>query len=233
LEKSCQLRLCPKLTEEHFLLSFGKKMRVSLAVQVLSHSVAAALKSHADSGRLPETVHQTANFVARINKLFDIGNSCSISAYGDKRPITLENLSSTTSHMLQEMEWIREWRFHDTRVPEGTVRATLPFQRGLLVTLASLCGLADRLLTVKGFKYFCTRRCNQDCAENVFATIRRNRGGFNDQPEAQAGIHALRFISCTSVLESSVSKFSNRETTGDEMLIQLGKYSISISFVKC
>ena len=44
-EKLQAIRLAPRLTNKHFDLSSANKMRVNLAAQILSHSVAAGLKT--------------------------------------------------------------------------------------------------------------------------------------------------------------------------------------------
>jgi hypothetical protein len=64
-----EYRLCPKLTHEHVhLTSFGK-MRVSLAAQVLSASVANAIE-HVYG----EQAKSTVDFINIMNKWFDIMN---------------------------------------------------------------------------------------------------------------------------------------------------------------
>ena len=65
VERMSSLRLCPKLKEDHFnLLSFNK-MRVNLAVQLLSHSVAAALNTLADLGKIPKQAKETADLLRK------------------------------------------------------------------------------------------------------------------------------------------------------------------------
>lgn len=91
--------------------------------------------------------------------------------------------------------------------------------------------LARYLIAIRGFRYVCTRRFNQDCAENIFSGIRRNGGGFNDHPEATSALQTLRFLSCAKVLEPLVSESSNCEVTCEAMLVHLGRnLSICILF---
>ena len=49
--------------------------RVRYTVQVLSHSVAAAISTHVAYGGLPEEAQGTANFVETMNNFFDVMNS--------------------------------------------------------------------------------------------------------------------------------------------------------------
>lgn len=50
-------------------------MRVKYAVQILSHTVSAALHTYIDLGKLPEEARSTANFIESMNNLFDVLNS--------------------------------------------------------------------------------------------------------------------------------------------------------------
>ena len=52
VDKNRTIRLAPKLTAAHVHLKPFKKMRVRLATQVLSHSVAAALLMYSSTGKL-------------------------------------------------------------------------------------------------------------------------------------------------------------------------------------
>lgn len=199
-------------------------MRVSYAVQILSHSVAAGLFTYVRKGHLPLSAKQTATFVERVNDLFDVGNSSSTSCIGYKSPISNENFHQLSTKILEDTQWIQQWRFEDQRSEKLLVRDSLPFKKGLLVTLKSICSLSQHLIQKRLFKYVCTRRFTQDCVENVFSVIRRNRGGFNDHPEAQSALQSLRMLSCVRVLDPCVSNISNCEITGEEMLIHLGNH---------
>ena len=120
-------------------------MRVSLAVQVLSHSVGAGLRTYVGKDRLPQTALQTADFVERVNDLFDVGNSRTIQDGGSKSPITADSLQRVVSRLQIDLKWVQDWRFEDQRTDDATIRNSLPFQKGLLITLSSLCRLAKRL----------------------------------------------------------------------------------------
>ncbi|KAG8180581.1 hypothetical protein JTE90_018200 [Oedothorax gibbosus] len=52
------------------------KLNVKLAAQVLSNAVAAALCLYQSTGLLDSTVGHTAEFVSKMDKLFDNLNSC-------------------------------------------------------------------------------------------------------------------------------------------------------------
>ncbi|KAG8174818.1 hypothetical protein JTE90_002579 [Oedothorax gibbosus] len=68
-------RSCPRLTDKHVYVSGLLKLNVKLAAQVLSNSVAAALCLYQSTGLLGSTVGHTAEFVGKMDKLFDSLNS--------------------------------------------------------------------------------------------------------------------------------------------------------------
>ncbi len=75
-DKTQKTRMLHKLRDRHFKLhEFGNKMNVRRAAQVLSHSMAAALSTHASLGSLPKEAQESAEFVKRVNNMFDLCNS--------------------------------------------------------------------------------------------------------------------------------------------------------------
>ena len=70
-----KLRLPPKLTKRHMCVDSFSKMRVNLATQVMSRTVAAGMLTHSVAGSLPHAVSHTADFVYEVDKLFDCFNS--------------------------------------------------------------------------------------------------------------------------------------------------------------
>ena len=81
----------PKLTLEHIALTSKRKMKVNLATQVLSKSVAVALR---ESGK--EEVTETAQFCEMMNSFFDI-----------------TNVRSKTEHVRKRNEFIKPYRSAD------------------------------------------------------------------------------------------------------------------------
>ena len=90
-EQMSSLRLAPKLTRHHFDMLPFKKMNIRLAAQLLlSHSTAAAVRTCTHFGRLEEAALDTADFVEKIDQLFDCLNSTSVSAeHKWKKPLIL------------------------------------------------------------------------------------------------------------------------------------------------
>ncbi len=102
------------------------------------------------------------------------------------------------------------------------VKETLPFKQGFLITISSTMKIAEKLLLESNFKFFSTNRLNQDCAENLFATI-RSRGGFNDHPSAGQFVAALK--SCANFMIENNKPISNCLPDGDLNLSVLKEFS--------
>lgn len=70
-----KLKLAPKLTDKHFNLPPFAAMRVRLATQIFSHSVAAGMYTHVSLGTLEPDAEYTAQFVDMVDGLFDCFNT--------------------------------------------------------------------------------------------------------------------------------------------------------------
>jgi len=91
-DKVNPIRLAPHLTDTHFDVSSVTKMRVKYAVQVLSHSVVAGINTHISTSHLKSEAKYTADFIEKLDTLFDLLNSTQ--TFGDKparRAITSDN----------------------------------------------------------------------------------------------------------------------------------------------
>ena len=76
--KRNRIRLAPKLKDKHIYLPPFSSMRVNLAAQVLSHSVAAGISFLVTCKELPEEAIHTAHFVEHFDNLFNTFNSRSL-----------------------------------------------------------------------------------------------------------------------------------------------------------
>lgn len=70
-----EFRLAPKLINSHIRPTNFEKMKVKYAVQVLSASVASALRTLVTLGLLPSDALATAEFIENMDNLFDVFNS--------------------------------------------------------------------------------------------------------------------------------------------------------------
>lgn len=177
---------------------------------------------------LDEEVKQTAKFILRINDLIDLLNSSSVSENYMKKAITAEELEQKINLLKEFEEWIESWSFEDQRKSTRVlVKKTLPFKKCLLTTISSFKGLIIFLIRSLGYRYVCTRRFNQDCVENLFSTLRNDRGGFNRHPQADRAVQTLRLSCYSRLIDNSYS--GNCEDCRDEILVHIGKATISNS----
>ncbi|KAG8225335.1 hypothetical protein J437_LFUL005349 [Ladona fulva] len=74
-DKKFNLRLLSKLTDAHVNPSCFQKMKVKLATQVISQTVASCIRTYVSLGKLKKDSLATASLISEMDKLFDILNS--------------------------------------------------------------------------------------------------------------------------------------------------------------
>lgn len=168
LDKTKQYRLAPRLSDEHLNPNNFKKMKVKLASQVFSHSVAVAMHTYIDFEKIPEEAKVTANFIEEMNKLFDILNSCNLE--------TCHAFMGTTEQFefLNRMDKL----FSNLKVLDKTgknVTNSMKFIFGWRLTISSVLN-SWKVLRSKNYRFLLTRNLNQDCLENYFGQIRNACG---------------------------------------------------------
>lgn len=99
-DQEMALHSLPKLTLDHIMLTSYSKMKVKLATQVLSKSVAVALKESDD-----EEVLGTAKFCQMMNGFFDCTNVRSTTEYVQKRNELIKPYSSCDDPRLA---WLKD-----------------------------------------------------------------------------------------------------------------------------
>lgn len=163
IDKVKQYRLAPRLTDEHIYPNNFKKMKVKLASQIFSHSVAVAMQTYIDFEKLPAEAKTTANFIEDMNKLFDLLNSSnfdkSCAFFGNDKQIEFLN---KMLNLFSNLEVLNK--------NGKNVTNTLKFIYGWRLTISSILKLWE-LLRNKGYKFLLTRHLNQDCLENVFGQV--------------------------------------------------------------
>lgn len=101
VQQELGLRLANRLSSRHLQFQ-NLKMKVSLAAQTFSQSVATALRMlHDDPDRSSQfaDVLPTVEFIEIINRLFDIFNSRNPRSYGFKRPIGTRNIDDVFTEL--------------------------------------------------------------------------------------------------------------------------------------
>lgn len=96
----------------------------------------------------------------------------------------------------------------------------LPCHSGWLLCIKSLKALClDLLGEKKILSHICLWKCNQDHVENLHSQI-QGYNGFNDHPNAESYINALRCLACrsstTELLDKTISSVSNCLPDGED-----------------
>jgi hypothetical protein len=186
------LHQLPKLTIDHINLTSFSKMKVNLAAQVLSNTVATALRRHYPSGETEET----AKFCEMVNKFFDCLNVRSTTEHTKKRN---ESLAPYTSSEDSRFDWLQkmflsyldEWykRVQEregafTPDDRGKMFISQQTYKGMKVTVNALIGVVQFLLS-EGCEFVLSERFCQDPLEEYFGH-QRARGRFSDNPTVQS-----------------------------------------------
>jgi len=77
-DRNLPIRMAPRLTDKHLDMPPFTSMRVNLAAQVLSHSVAAGIETLCHLGKLDRDAEHTAKFIDLFDKIFNACNSRTI-----------------------------------------------------------------------------------------------------------------------------------------------------------
>ena len=234
LEQRSELKSATKLTQDHVKPSLGKKMSVRHATEVFSHSVAASMMAYLDIDAyrtLPpfarvskQLVRDTAEFIRMMNRLWDILNAAHTAESYGKKAITRPLLADRLQELALDRQTIMGWRFISQRPSDKVrVRDTLPFKRGMCITLAAMQQVCACLFENQEVSFVAPRRFNQDCLENTFCQVRRDKGSFNDVLDTSRAVANLRAVAFSTILSSVTSACSNCPDDEDMVLIDCFK----------
>lgn len=184
MQESEGLHLGNKLRQAH--LNFVKqKMKVRLAVQTLSQSVADALDYCRDQLSLPDfkDCSGTVKFIKMINNIFDILNSRSLVAFGYKKALFVKNYELTKNFINEAIEYISKIKFADGNLVINSNRKT-GFV-GFIVGMKNVLLIYEEIVAQeKLLIYFPAYKISQDHLELFFSSI-RSRGGWNNNPSCR------------------------------------------------
>ena len=183
------LHTLPKLTLEHIVLTPYSKMKVKLAVQILSKSVAIGLRETED-----DDVSGTADFCDMMNGFFDCTNVRSLTEHSQKNnpfimPYTTPEDYRFTWLKDTFLSYLETWK-ESTLNRDGDFSAdarqkmflSAQTYEGLKIAVYSHIEVVKFLLSV-GFQYVLTERFMQDVLEDYFGH-QRERGRRSDNPSA-------------------------------------------------
>ncbi|KAE9523295.1 hypothetical protein AGLY_016243 [Aphis glycines] len=132
---TCNLRLAPKLTYPHIYPNAFQKMRVYLAAQTFSATVAASIETYLELNKLSISSKQIINFFKDMDKLFDIFNSYKRPNVKDfNRPF--KNTQPQKSHLLFMEQFFTNLKVFDKNNKDIINR--MKFIKGWLVSIAGL-----------------------------------------------------------------------------------------------
>ena len=214
LDKAMSIQMAPKLKDKHINLAPFAAMRVNLAAQILSHSVAAGINTLCSLGNLPDDASATAKFIETFDQLFNTFNS---SCPKSSQPFR-HALNNDSGH-IQFLEGCLRF-LSKVKTGKNTV---VPCIVGWQISIKSLLGLWKELQEI-GFKYLLTNRLNQDCIENLFSII-RGKGGFRDNPDPQQFRSAFRHVIVDKLFVHGTS--ANCALDADRILLDISSVTIT------
>lgn len=211
-------RMAPKLTKKSIILPPFSPMRVCLATNVFSHSVHAGILCNVTLNNLPARAIHTADFIDKIDTLFDIFNSAKYSDKMYRKPISVQS----NHHMAK----LGELKKYLTEVIVLNKRLINPLCiKGWISNINALQLLWNDLKTNFNFQFLFTRRITQDCVENLFSVI-RYKGGNNVTPDSTKFRCSLRSVMANQLLQPSID--SNSEVDACSFLLQKQEISNQI-----
>lgn len=186
---SSGLSLLPKLKREHVYLTSFSRMRVDLAAQVLSKSVADAFQYY---GNL-ETA-ETERFIRLVDRFFDCLNVRSVSEWvtklkPDRKPYYSPDDKRIKWLKDEFVKYLTDWESFAKDLCKGTDMKYYHFTlsretlEGIYMTVESFVELVSFLLDKhqKDNLFVLSERLSQDPLENYFGQ-QRARGGRNENP---------------------------------------------------
>ena len=145
--------------------------------------------------------------------MFDLLNN-SFHGYGFKKVFNNVNLDHLDSLLIAK-EFVSSWKL--SLSGSSMNKDLAPFKQCTLITLQSIYELSHFLFKEHSFKFFSTRRCNQDCIENCFSVI-RGKGGQRDNPNTDHFESAIKNVIMCQVLGKIKPTSSNCEMDNIDML---------------
>lgn len=170
-----------KITKKH--IHYGnQKMKVKLAAQTFSNSVADALEYVKDKYPQFKGCEATIKYIKMVNDAYDILNSRNLIARGYKRGLC----SSNANDVMKKLDEVSKYISNLTVNQDGTTKVVDTEYRtgfvGFLVAIKSFRGLYDDyIVNSDRLRFLLAYKFSQDNIETLFSVI-RSKGGFNDAP---------------------------------------------------
>lgn len=172
----------------------NQKMKVRLAAQIFSTSVANALSFCKNNLKLKEFqfCEGTIQFLHTFNDLFDILNSRSIKQSGYKQPLNEQNKELIIKKLEQTKQYILSLKTKNGQLLIKSRKKTGFL--GFLICINSILVLYDEVCEkMQLLKYIPCYKISQDHIELLFGSI-RHHGGHNSNPTARQFKAAMKKI---------------------------------------
>ncbi|XP_076650543.1 kelch-like protein 10 isoform X1 [Halictus rubicundus] len=187
-------RCAPKLTDAHINPSSFDKIKLKLATQVLSHTVATGMNTYMSLDALSGDASFTIEVIYKFNKLFDVLNSKK-----KNNSCTFKNVFEGLDYQLEFLNEMLTF-LSDLRIlVPGSHDLTLfsKFRSCWIITIKAICQLWT-VLKAANFKSLKTRYINQDCLKDFFESIQERCSCINPTPIQFAKTFKILF--CQSYL---------------------------------
>lgn len=177
IDSQSNLRKAPKLTYAHVNITPFSAMRVKLAAQVLSSTVANVMEDV-----IGDCATETIKFIRLHDTFFDIFNIANLTDGRNKRKPALDPFRSINDWRFKWLEeeflkYFNEWdeEVQNLEVPEGFEKDKMLLSKetleGIRITVFSTIGAVKYLLK-KGASFVLTAKFNQDPLEQYFGKHR-------------------------------------------------------------
>jgi hypothetical protein len=163
-----KLRLTPRLTKKHIDLPPFAQMKIKLAAQILSHSIAAGLETCIATGNVPAEAAATATLCQNFNDLFDCFNSSTIRDSVRLRCALFPN-SGHLNRLITLAAWLKSIKVID-RSSGKDVTSRFRCFIGWQQAIAALTKLWEMVRVLPGVKFLLTRKLHQDALEHFLAS---------------------------------------------------------------
>lgn len=213
-------RAMPKITPTHLNPNPFQKMSCKLAIQLLSNSVSAAIKTCVATGQLKSnSAVNTSEFIDVINKMFDSANSKNLSDPNPNR----KPMSTKNKLVFDNLNKARSLFKNAVKICHKTKKSSVPpCFTGIIWTTTAILQLYNNEKTdinssqpEKEF-FLLTNRLTQDALENLFS-IMRQKNGYNRNPTARTFRCCFSHI-CSYSLMKCISTCNNCEADDNEFL---------------
>ncbi len=229
LQEKEGLRLGTKLKSAHIMWS-KMKMKVNIAVQTLSSSVADAIDFCRSSLKLYQFANSeaTVNFLRIVDRLFDLLNSRNPVARGYKSPLKLANVSVWRSFLDDAKGYLLSLT-DVNNVPLYKTKRKTPII-GLLCTIESVIGIFNDYCGKDNspLKYLLTYKLSQDHLELFFGAVRASCGS-NNNPNVRQFIAAYKRLLMRHNIEGGLGNCLRQDQTAllnvDVVCEQSGDYN--------